>query len=82
MLSDCVWKPIRFDFKAVRTRFGTNFGSKLAGVFELKLSLEALPTPQWTPKAVWIPFETVQEAFWEHFSSIFELILDINLIKF
>ena len=78
MLSDCVWKPIRFDFKAVRTRFGTNFGSKLAGVFELKLSLEALPTPQWTPKAVWIPLETVQGAFWEQFWTIFGLILHIN----
>ena len=78
MLSDCVWKPIWFDFKAVWIRFGINFGSKLAGVFELKLNLEALPTPQWTPKAVWIPFETVQGAFWEQFWTIFRLILDIN----
>ena len=71
MLSDCVWKPIRFDFKAVRTRFGTNFGSKLAGVFELKLSLEALPNPNGTPEDVWASLGTVLGMFWDHFWSIF-----------
>ena len=67
MLSDCVWKPIRFDFKAVRTRFGTNFGSKLAGVFELNLSLEALPNPNGTPKDVWASLGTVFGEFGHHF---------------
>ena len=67
MLSDSVWKPIWFDFEAVRTRFGTNFRSKLAGVFESKLSLEALPNPNGTPKDVWASLGTVLGAFGDYF---------------
>ena len=48
-------------------RFLTNFGSTMAGVFEMKLCLEAFPTPKGFPKAVWTPFGSVQGPFWEHF---------------
>ena len=50
VLSDCVWKPIWFDFKAVWTRFWTDFCSKIAGPNLEELVLEAVPTLKWIPK--------------------------------
>ena len=55
----CAW----IEFSSILDKFWTNFGSKMAGVFGENLGMEAFPTHNRTPKAVWTPFRSVQGAF-------------------
>ena len=50
-------------FEGFWVAFGTNFGSQNGCVELSGRGLGAFPSPNWVPKAVWIPLGTIMEAF-------------------
>ena len=63
------WDNLLAFVSSISNQFWTTFGSRLAGVFDADLGLEAFPTSNWTPRGVWTAFEAVQGALWKSFWS-------------
>ena len=60
-------KHMFFDFCSLPAWFWINFGSKMVGVLLSKAASKALPSPNWTSKAIWASLGTILEAIWNYF---------------